>query len=337
MFFRILKFTCVNATLFNLFLGFSLTLKAEDKVCEKRETNVIDALHTLTNTYNSSESGWYFDPGEDSTRSGYEVYTRYAALAFVLDMPVEMAASYLHDAGEIGPKIAKSKYWNWEDYSRMGEASMQTGRPISEAMKFLDDTYRASQKGWRNIDYSRAASAGFIAGASPEHVAHALKMAHSASDYSYWEYGAFSRAAEAALAARRDPEEAAKKMDDVYREVIKISSGWNDDDYARIARAALVMNMPSAEAARILKETKNVIKSISGSWNDRDYSRMAGAAIISGKSPEEAAIALRDTWNSRGGIASGWEYADYSTMAAAALLGRGLLADRNCRRLFKAW
>jgi hypothetical protein len=74
------------------------------------------------------------------------LYTRYAALSFVLDdESPEHAMDVLAEAGSVGPSVTSG--WNWEDYARMGEASLQTGSPMTAVMEYLRDVWNASQGG----------------------------------------------------------------------------------------------------------------------------------------------------------------------------------------------
>lgn len=331
---------------FVLFLCVTLLITAESSnaqnaeasYCAQRPTDVEGALKQQQDLWSASKSlayGYYVSVDENSTRSRYEIYSRYAGLTFVLGYPIDKALNILNESYYTGRKISSG--WNYEDYSRMGEASIISGKSIEESVSYLRDVYYSPRRtgGWNYIDFSRSASAAFLGGARFENVSPALDQAYQHS-LSWWTNGSYSRAVETAFITNTSVDLTIDYLEKVYRAAQKISPGWNDDDYARVARAGLIAKISPEAAVKILDQTYRLIVNLSGGWNYRDYSRMAGAAIITRKTPQQAAEALRDTWNKRS-ISSGWEYADYSTIAAAALMGRGSLTNKPCRDFFKAW
>ena len=307
------------------------------QACQKRPTDVEGALKNLQDNWNLSlkiAPNWTASVGDDSSRSGYEIYSRYAGLSFVLGVTIEQALNVLHESGVVGPQVTSG--WHWEDYSRMGEAALITGRPVKEAIEYLKAVYKSSNESWNYLDYSRTASIGFISGETPETSYRILHYSYASSAFANWKNGAFSRAAEAALSSGKTAQEAAAMMNAVYKRALVVSSGWNDDDYARVARAALIAGISAEQAVDILAAVYKETIAISSGWNYRDYSRMASAAIITGKTPKEAAEALRDTWNKRA-IAPNWLYADYSMAAAAALIGKAPNSTDRCMNFYRAW
>lgn len=308
-------------------------------VCARRPTNVPAALTRLAEVWAQRgffDRDWKISLPENSTRSQYEIYTRYAGFSLALGIPARRAISTLNAAGVAGRRIASR--FDWEDYARMGEAALITRQPMEEAMTFMKRTYDGCRtRGWETIDFARVASAAFIARSTPEAACTALNQVYRHSNSGYWTTNSYSRVAEGALVAQKTVQEAAQTLDEVYRAARSIrSTGWNDDDYARVARAALVANVSGAVAMQALKDVYEVSRRVTTGWEYRDYSRIAAVAIITGKPIAEAVNALKQSYDDRRLSGSGWGYADYSTMAAAGLLGVGD-GESVCMRFLKAW